>query len=193
MRKRHPNRVYSNGTFVLVIIFLMIMGVYNIYQHTILTFCMPTTAQEYDDDIYREKAEDIAEKFLAKAQAASWNEAGFSGADATKSAKIERLGKEGSVAQRTRYQGNGVYDVRTGTLTTLTAHAPDNRKQKDVMQVQQIYIVRVHMHPKRRWYGTVDMGWKVESVQLAQITPSIEKVNDTIAHWPALPSTNGNW
>ncbi len=193
LHRRHPNRIYSDGWGV-VFFFLILWGMYSMYQHTLLTFCMPVTAQEYDDDLYREKAEDIAEKHLAKVQRLSWQQAGFrTDEDGARTATIKRLETKGTVAERTRYQGGGVYDVRTGTETVLTAHAPDGRKQQEVMRVQQVYIVRVHMHPQRRWYGTVDMGWQVEDVQLVEISPNIEKVNDKIAHWPMLAATNGNW
>lgn len=101
--------------------------------------------------------------------------------------------REGDVADRTRYQGDGIYDVRCGTRTTFTAHSPDGRRSEKVLEMKSIYFVRIQVIPEKTWYGTVRQKWTVLGTTGGGTEPDRDTIVQTLEAWPHLASKNGDW
>lgn len=175
------------------IIFLIVIAViFYVCSEIMTAFNMPTEEDLYSDK-YRRIAEETADDFLVRQQKKTWESIGFTSERSAKTYDVSKHSrKEGDIAERTKYQ-NRTYQVLTGTETKLSATSQDGKTTRSVLTVKQTFIVTVSTNPKRNWYGTVDLQWKLVDIQPVSIYPDIEDVNDKIANWTIPPSKKANW
>lgn len=194
MSKRHPNRLYSGDAgCACFLVLLMIMGLMSIYEHGHVLFNMPTY-EDYTGDVYREKAEEEAKDYLLDWRKQQWKAAGFSeSSDSAKEFDTSDEYQSNDVADRTRYQGDGVYDVRIVLRTRFDAHSPDHRTSQFVTEIHETFLVTVKVVPEKMWYGTVRQHWTVIGQKFVKVDPDYNTVVQTLQNWPQLPSKNGDW
>lgn len=179
----------NNGCIIALIVIAVI---FYVCSEIMTAFHMPTEEDLYSDK-YRGIAEEKADELLVRQQKKTWESIGFTSNKSAKTYDVSKYSnKKGDIAERTKYQ-NRTYQVLTGTDTKLSATSQDGKTTRDVLTVRQMFIVTVSTNPKRNWYGTVDLQWRLVDIQPVSISPDIEDVNDKIANWTIPPSKKANW
>ena len=157
----------STGCGCLIIV-LVIPFIFSCIAHLGMTFCMPT-AKNYMETCYREKAFNEAQKMALAQDKAYWERMGYSTERDLKSyesyiVEFKDESDDEALDKRCRYVGQGTYQV----LVVILTHLGDgrNKKYEPTAKFYHSYLVQISSHPKRRIYGTVDLGWTQESVEM---------------------------
>ncbi|WP_027406580.1 hypothetical protein [Anaerovibrio sp. RM50] len=175
----------STGCGCLFIILAIVVPLFfECLAHVGMTFTMPT-GHDYVEFCYKEKVFKEARKMAVDAEKKYWENHGYSADRDVKTYETYNLDFEGekdddAVKNRTTYLGQGTYEVMIPVTTHLGFR--NTIRYYPEKKVGREYKVIISCHPKRRFYGTVDLGLTKDAVEL------VESVDDPskMSYWEKL-------
>lgn len=180
----------KDNSFVWVVLLALI---FFLYQQVTFLFHMPSEA-DFASDKYRQKAEEMAEELLMATEKKLWVSNGFvERTHAPKAFVLEAGMKFGDIAERTKYLGNGVYQIYTKVNSTLSATSDDDKTTVKVLTIYRETIVTIEATPRRSWYGTVNFNWTITRLNNVKISPDTATIKQKIENWKVPPSKQPNW
>lgn len=166
-----------------------------IWTRAILMFNMPDE-QDLNSERYREEANKTAIAMIVDSERKAWIERGFvETSPAPKAMKIG--GKDFSLSKNivevTKYFGNGLYQVYTGTDVELNASSEDKKVTTRRGYISKECIVTIKTTPKRNWYGTVELNWKISDIKWVNSTKSEADITKILKNWEIPQSQKPSW
>lgn len=160
----------ASGCGCLIILVIVIPFLFTCLEHVGMTFSMPTT-KDYMQDCYRQKAFDEAHEMAAAQERKYWEGLGYSAERDLKYYEVYIIenkdeSEKEALQNRTVYLGKGTYEV-TAVVGTYLGETRNN-KYEPKTKIYRAYKVRISSHPKRRFYGTVNLNWTQDSIVLME-------------------------
>lgn len=174
---------------------LVIAFAFMIWSQIVIAFQMPNE-QDFASDRYREEAYKTAEKLMINTETKVWNDRGFvESSNAQRSMRISnmRIKAYKDIAEITKYIKNGVYEVHTGTEILLSATSKDGKTTISKGFLSKEYIVAIKSTPKRNWYGTVNLNWKIIGIKVINSSNSEAQIEKIINNWKIPPDKKPDW
>lgn len=169
----------ASGCGCLIILVIVIPFLFTCLEHVGMTFTMPV-AEDYMQDCYRQKAFKEAHEMAAAQERKYWESRGYASDRDYKYCEVYIVDNEAesddeAIRNRTVYLGKGTYEVTAVVASCLGEMR--NRKYQPETKVYSSYKVRISAHPERRFYGTVDLHWTKDSVDLVETRKKISQLS----------------
>lgn len=59
--------------------------------------------------------------------------------------------------------------------------------------IDKEYIITLRSTPKRNWYGSVNLNWKISDIKLVKSTDSEAQIAKMLKDWNLPPTKKPNW
>ena len=192
--KMHTIQDWGYTSFIGWIVVLSL--VLCVWAKLFIAFHMPSE-DDFSSDQYRKEAYVVANELMVENEKKRWQEKGFiekTPAPRSVAIKYDDRTSYRDIAELTKYYSNGKYQIYVVTEANLSASSEDGKRTYyNIGICQRDYIVTIHSTPKRNWYGTVDLNWKIGDVKLVGTRPDQKQVEKIIQNWKVPQSMTAKW
>lgn len=175
--------------WLLALVFAMLL-----WTQLVLLFNMPNEI-DFNSDTYREAARKTATDRLIDIEKIVWLKRGFVEKNFTpKTIRIDAKRLDKDIAEMSKYLGNGLYEIYTGTDASLSTTSEDGKTTKHgVFSVNKECIITIKSTPERNWYGTVNLNWRIIDIRYVKSYPEESYIEKMIQNWKVPPSKKPDW
>ena len=192
--KMHTIQDWGYNSFIGWIVVLSL--VLFVWAKLFIAFHMPSE-DDFNSDQYRKEAYVVANELMVENEKKRWQEKGFiekTPAPRSVAIKYDDRTSYRDIAELTKYYSNGKYQIYVVTEANLSASSEDGKRTYyNIGICQRDYIVTIHSTPKRNWYGTVHLNWKISHIKLVSARPDENQVNKIMQNWKVPPRMTANW